>query len=76
MTTIENKRQELKNQGVKVCFMAKNHTLDVEESMQFIKIDALVNTEVAQIWSDINLWKRESGSILTNERKSKLDWWL
>lgn len=76
MKAIETKRQELKTQIVKVCFMAKNHCLDIEESMQFIKIDALTDLEIDMIWSDINLWKRQKGSLLTNERKSKLSWWL
>jgi hypothetical protein len=76
MKTIETKRQELKNQRVKVCFMAKSHCLDIEESMHFIKIENLVDVEVQMIWSDINLWERQEGSLLTDERTTKLDWWL
>lgn len=76
MKAVEIKRQELKTQRVKVCFMAKSHCLDIEESMQFIKIDSLADLEINMIWSDINLWKRQEGSLLTNERNSKLDWWL
>ena len=76
MKTIETKRQELKTQRVTVCFMAKNHCLDVEESMQFIKIDSLANKEVSMIWSDINLWNKIEGSLLTDERTCKLDWWV
>lgn len=76
MKTIETKRQELKTQRVKVCFMAKNHCLDVEESMQFIKIDALADREISEIWSNINLWSKTEGSLLTDERNSKLDWWI
>lgn len=75
MKTIETKRQELKKQRVTVCFMAKNHCLDVEESMQFIKIDNLTDKEVSMIWSDINLWNRIEGSLSTDERTCKLDWW-
>jgi hypothetical protein len=76
MKTIETKRQELKNQRVKVCFMAKSHCLDIEESMHFIKVDNLVDVEVQMIWSEINLWSKKEGSLLTKERKSKLDWWV
>ena len=76
MKTIETKRQELKTQRVIVCFMAKNHCLDVEESMKFIKIDNLTDKEVSMIWSDINLWNIIEGSLLTDERTCKLDWWV
>jgi len=75
MTTIETKREELKAQRVKVVFMAKNHCLDVEESMQFIKIDNLADIEISLIWSDIKLWNQNEGRINTNERNSQLEWW-
>jgi hypothetical protein len=76
MKTIETKREELKNQRVKVCFMAKKHCLDIEESMQFIKVDDLADIEVSLIWSDLKIWGIENGIIMTNERNSKLDWWI
>ena len=75
MTTIETKREELKAQRVKVVFITKNHCLDVEESMQFIKIDNLADIEISLIWSDIKLWNQNEGRINTNERNSQLEWW-
>lgn len=76
MKTIETKRQELKKQRVIVSFIAKNHCLDVEESMKFIKIDNLTDKEVHMIWTDINLWDRIEGSLFTGDRTCKLDWWV
>ncbi len=72
MKTIEQKREELKNQRVMTWFDTVKFNL--ENEMKFISIKDLSDLEVSMIWSDCNLWNMSKGKIFTDERTKGLNW--
>lgn len=74
MKTIEEKREELKNERVMLWF-DNIDSITLEETMHFITVKDLSNDEVSRIWSDIFLWNVNSHFVLIDgERTSKLNW--
>jgi hypothetical protein len=72
MKTIEQKREDLKNQRVMTWFdMVK---FNLEDEMKFISIKDLSDLEVSMIWSNCNLWNMSEGKIFTDERTNGLNW--
>jgi len=74
MKTIEEKREELKNERVMLWF-DNIDSITLEQTMHFITIKDLSDNELSRIWSDIFLWNVNSHFVLIDgERKSKLNW--